>query len=140
MSNEGSPHIGLGAAIRDSFGQVVAAVAKPLVGNFSAEIGEFLALREGLCLAKRFQLSVLWVEGDAKNVFSGILNNRLVNSVASPIINDIRALFSDVGVVNCLTIPRTGNLVAHTLASEAFSSGKEVVWLGVSPACVSSML
>ncbi|KAK1577839.1 hypothetical protein Q3G72_025321 [Acer saccharum] len=50
------------------------------------------------------------------------------------------ALFTEVGVVNCLTIPRSRNLVAHTLASEAFTSGNEVVWLGVSPACVSSLL
>ncbi|KAK1582859.1 hypothetical protein Q3G72_018956 [Acer saccharum] len=61
---DGSPHIGLGAVIHDSTGKVIAALA----GNFSTEIGEFLAIREGLCLAKRFQLKVSWGEGDAMNV------------------------------------------------------------------------
>ncbi|KAK4834001.1 hypothetical protein QYF36_014754 [Acer negundo] len=78
---EDSPHIGLGAIIRDSSGKMVAALAKPLVGNYSAKIGEFLAIREGLCLAKRFQLKISWVEGDAVNVVSGILSNKLLNSV-----------------------------------------------------------
>ncbi|KAK0586012.1 hypothetical protein LWI29_037842 [Acer saccharum] len=72
---DGSPHIGLGAIIRDSSGKVVVALAKPLVGNFSIEIGEFLAVRESLCLAKRFQLKVSWVERDAVNVVSGILKH-----------------------------------------------------------------
>ncbi|KAK4836139.1 hypothetical protein QYF36_019052 [Acer negundo] len=96
--------------------------------------------RAGLCLAKRFQLKVSWVERDAKNVVSGILSNRLLNNVASPIIEDIMALFAEVGVVNCLAIPRARNLVAHTLASVAFSSTEEVVSLGVSPTCVSFVL
>ncbi|KAK0607953.1 hypothetical protein LWI29_023201 [Acer saccharum] len=137
---DGSPHIGLGAVIRDSTSKVIVALAKPLIGKFSVEIGEFLTIREGLCLAKRFQLKVSWVEDDAMNVMSGILNNKLENCVAGPIINDIKALLTNVGVINCLAIPRDRNLVAHTLASEVFSSGKEVVWLGVSPACVSSFL
>ncbi|KAL5840604.1 hypothetical protein ACOSQ3_013270 [Xanthoceras sorbifolium] len=40
--------------------RVVAASAKPLLGFFPAELGELLALREGLLLAKEFNLSIAW--------------------------------------------------------------------------------
>ncbi|KAK1578622.1 hypothetical protein Q3G72_031739 [Acer saccharum] len=105
------------------------------LGQFDAEVAW-----ENLCLAKRFQLKVSWVERDAVNVVSGILSKKLLNNVVGPIIDNIKALLSEVGVVNYLAIPRARNLVAHTLAFVAFSSGEEVVWLGANPAYVASML
>ncbi|KAK3193728.1 hypothetical protein Dsin_025038 [Dipteronia sinensis] len=50
--------MGLGAAIRDDKDKVVATLSKPLPGMFTAEIGEILALRESLSLAKRLNISV----------------------------------------------------------------------------------
>ncbi|KAL5818714.1 hypothetical protein ACOSQ4_022556 [Xanthoceras sorbifolium] len=38
--------VGVGVAIRDLVGDIVAAASKVLPGSFSAEVGEFLALRE----------------------------------------------------------------------------------------------
>ncbi|KAL5837589.1 hypothetical protein ACOSQ3_014758 [Xanthoceras sorbifolium] len=54
--------MGSGAVVRDSQGKVVAASAKPLLRFFPAELGELLALREGLLLAKEFNLIIKWVE------------------------------------------------------------------------------
>ncbi|KAL5779809.1 hypothetical protein ACOSQ2_010546 [Xanthoceras sorbifolium] len=53
--------IGVGAAIRDSSGHVVVASSHLLSGFFSPEIGEFLALREGLLLASHHSLQVVGV-------------------------------------------------------------------------------
>ncbi|KAL5820737.1 hypothetical protein ACOSQ3_022619 [Xanthoceras sorbifolium] len=50
--------VGVRVAIRDLVGDIVAAASKVLPGSFSAEVGEFLALREGLILAKSLSLSL----------------------------------------------------------------------------------
>ncbi|KAK3194481.1 hypothetical protein Dsin_025791 [Dipteronia sinensis] len=63
-----------GAAIRDDKGRVFVANSKPLAGVFNAEIGEFLAHREGLLLAKNHNLNVQIAEVDASYVAS-VLNS-----------------------------------------------------------------
>ncbi|KAL5779545.1 hypothetical protein ACOSQ2_010282 [Xanthoceras sorbifolium] len=50
--------MGSGTVMRDSQGKVVAASAKPLLGFFPAELGELLALREGLLVAKELSLII----------------------------------------------------------------------------------
>ncbi|KAL5800890.1 hypothetical protein ACOSQ3_032522 [Xanthoceras sorbifolium] len=124
--------LGSGAVVRDSQGKVVAASAKPLVGFFPAELGELLALREGLLLAKEFNLIIAWVELDAVNVVTRVLNS-LSSSVLDPIISDVKVLFRAVGVSNCHAIPRSGNGMAHSLASLVFSSKEEFYWFNPEP-------
>ncbi|KAL5733971.1 hypothetical protein ACOSP7_031832 [Xanthoceras sorbifolium] len=54
----GSSVLGSGAVVLDGHGKIVAALAKPLLGFFSAEMGALLALREGLLLAKDLNLVI----------------------------------------------------------------------------------
>ncbi|KAL5781025.1 hypothetical protein ACOSP7_006054 [Xanthoceras sorbifolium] len=124
--------MGSGAVVRDSQGKVVAASAKPLLGFFPAELGELLALREGLLLAKEFNLIIEWVELDAATVVARVLNS-LPCSVMDPIFSDVKALFRAVGVSNCHVIPRSGNGMAHSLASLAFSSKEKFCWFNPEP-------
>ncbi|KAL5764455.1 hypothetical protein ACOSQ2_017049 [Xanthoceras sorbifolium] len=131
--------MGSGAVVRDSQGKVVAASAKPLLGFFPAELGELLALREGLLLAKEFNLSIEWVELDAVNVVARV-SNSLPSSVLDPICSDVKALFRAVGVSNCHAIPRSGNGMAHSLASLAFSSKEEFCWFNPEPSFLVGLL
>ncbi|KAL5865158.1 hypothetical protein ACOSQ3_002672 [Xanthoceras sorbifolium] len=71
----GSSVLGTDVVLRDGQGKVVAASAKPLLGFFSTELGELLALREGLLLAKDSNLVVEWVELDTVNVVARVLNS-----------------------------------------------------------------
>ncbi|KAL5807728.1 hypothetical protein ACOSQ3_028419 [Xanthoceras sorbifolium] len=75
--------MGSGAVVRDSQGKVVAASAKPLLRFFPAELGELLALREGLLLAKEFNLIIEWVELDAATVVARLMTKMSVK-VLSP--------------------------------------------------------
>ncbi|KAK9084711.1 hypothetical protein Sjap_025122 [Stephania japonica] len=60
-------YIGVGGVIRDHFGVVVhGAFSHKIQGNFTVEVAELLAIREGLLLANQAQLCVIEVEGDAK--------------------------------------------------------------------------
>ncbi|KAL5737824.1 hypothetical protein ACOSP7_030585 [Xanthoceras sorbifolium] len=131
--------LGSGAVVRDSQGKVVAASAKPLLGFFPAELGEMLALREGLLLAKELNLFIEWVELDAVNVVARVFNS-LSSSVMDPIVSDVKALFRAVGVSNCHAIPRSRNGMAHSLASLAFSSKEEFCWFNPEPSFLVGLL
>ncbi|KAK3183029.1 hypothetical protein Dsin_030315 [Dipteronia sinensis] len=123
-----SNFIGVGATIRDGDGKVIAALSKPISGIFTAEMGELLAVREGLLLVKFLKLSIQWVEVDASNVDFVVNSTDFLGGFAGCVIEDIKALSKDVGVLKCQAIPRSGNGVAHTLTALAFSYREEKIW------------
>ncbi|KAK3230700.1 hypothetical protein Dsin_002581 [Dipteronia sinensis] len=135
---QGRNFIGIRAAIRDDTCMVVATVSKPLPGNFSVELGELLALREGLLLAKRHNLIVKFAEVDASSVASLLNSDVCYLGDALFVIYDIKALCSEVGGCSCQAIPRSSNTLAHTLASLAFSSDVDLFWRDVNPLCLFS--
>ncbi|KAL5844672.1 hypothetical protein ACOSQ3_010727 [Xanthoceras sorbifolium] len=83
--------------------------------------GEFLALKEGLVLAKSLNLVVLVAKVDASHVASAMNSSISCCGDASFVVSDIQALCSEVGNCLCLAIPRSGNRLAYVLASLAFS-------------------
>ncbi|KAK3189003.1 hypothetical protein Dsin_028564 [Dipteronia sinensis] len=65
---------GIGAVIRDDKGWIVAALSKPMLGNFSPETGKLVVLRDGLLLANSLHWKISCVELDACNVVSKLSN------------------------------------------------------------------
>ncbi|KAH7573217.1 hypothetical protein JRO89_XS03G0092700 [Xanthoceras sorbifolium] len=126
--------VGVGAAIRDSSRLVVAVVSKTLVGSFSAKFGEFLALHEGLLLARNLGLSVHLIEVDACNVVSSVLGSNSCYGENGLVILDTKALLHDVGFLKCEAISRTSNGVAYNLAFLVLSSLEESATEKESPA------
>ncbi|KAL5830517.1 hypothetical protein ACOSQ3_019985 [Xanthoceras sorbifolium] len=122
-----SSMVDAGTVVRDRNILVVVALAKPLWGFFNSELGELLAIREGLLFAKSLKLFVSWVEVEASSVVAR-LQSSSSSCLADPIVCNIKALFKDVEVSNCLSIPRSRNVVAHSLTSLAFSSKEERTW------------
>ncbi|KAK0606918.1 hypothetical protein LWI29_006286 [Acer saccharum] len=133
---EGSDLMGIGAAIRNSSGKVVAAVSKPFLGKFSVELGELIALREGLLLAKRHDVDANIVELDSVNAIAAINSDKIHLGDAMFIISDIQALCREVGVQYCKASPRDTNRFAHMLANLPFSSGEELQWRDTDPQCI----
>ncbi|KAK3185137.1 hypothetical protein Dsin_032423 [Dipteronia sinensis] len=131
-----SGSIGIRVSIRDDKGRVLVARSKLLYGFFNGDIGKFMALRDGLMLAKFYNLPVRFVEVNSCKVFFSL------NSQVSPlgdarfIINDIKALLSDVGSCKCLFVPKPKNVLAQNLTSLAFSSVRERIWLDLMPSLV----
>ncbi|KAL5787304.1 hypothetical protein ACOSP7_004253 [Xanthoceras sorbifolium] len=128
----GSSVMGSGAVVRDGQGKIVVASAKPLLGFFSAELGELLALREGLLLAKELNLVIEWVELGAVNVVARVFSS-FPSSFVDSIVNDVKALFRAVGVSNCHVIPRSRNGMTHSLTSLVFSSKEDFYWFNSEP-------
>ncbi|KAK1584413.1 hypothetical protein Q3G72_032821 [Acer saccharum] len=104
-------------------------MSMPLGGFFEPEQGEFLSVREGLLLAKRLDLKIDWVELDAVHVASAVNYVYVNDGLAGVVLDDIRALCREVGVSKCLSIPRQGNEMAHSLAARAFFFLEDRVWL-----------
>ncbi|KAL5759510.1 hypothetical protein ACOSQ2_018348 [Xanthoceras sorbifolium] len=127
--------VGVGAVIRGVSGDIVAAVSKKFPGFFSAEVGELIALREGLLLVKSLGLKICVAEVDASNVASMVNEAGSSLGDASFIVEEIKVLCSEVGDCRCLSIPRSGNRLAHVLASSAFSSNGDQSWSFVSKNC-----
>ncbi|KAK4852669.1 hypothetical protein QYF36_026009 [Acer negundo] len=119
---------------------MVMALTKAVLDIFSAKVGELLALRDGLLSAKNLGLVVNWVEVDVVNVDSGLAGDSFQWSDAGPIVFDIKGLFEDDRVVKCLSTPRNGNVMAHTLAALAFSSMEYRVWLDSILNCLGSLV
>ncbi|KAH7576208.1 hypothetical protein JRO89_XS01G0013300 [Xanthoceras sorbifolium] len=105
----GKNMIGVRAVIRDDLRFVRAAIAKTLPCIFLAEVGEFLALREGLLLAKNSGLKVFLAEVYASNVASGVMDSISNCREAALVIKDIKALFQVVGVLKYQVISHLGN-------------------------------
>ncbi|KAK3228127.1 hypothetical protein Dsin_007989 [Dipteronia sinensis] len=124
---------GIGAVIRDSEGNLVLALSKFVLGYFSVEVCEALALRKGLSLAKQHGLSIGWAEVDAVNVDTGVNSSQLCRSTVCFVFNDISALCRDVWVSECKAISICGNGVAHNHASLSVSSSRDHLWQGHCP-------
>ena len=62
------PFVGMGAVIRDHKRDIATTISKHVQESFSAAIGEFLALREGLLLAKNLNLTIKFAEVDDVNI------------------------------------------------------------------------
>ncbi|KAK2649768.1 hypothetical protein Ddye_017257 [Dipteronia dyeriana] len=128
--------IGLGAAIKDYKGKVIAARSRSMYGSFNSEIGNFLALREGLLLAKLYKCSVNIAKVDTFCVASILNSSNPCLGDATFIVNDIKALLLKIGVCKFQVSPKSGNSLAHRLAFLAFSSCREELWLDTNPFCI----
>ena len=124
------------AAIRDSSSKVVVAISKPMVGKPSIELGDLMALRESLLLAKRNNLDVTTAAVDTLSVASMINSNIPALGDAMFLVSDIKSLCIEVGGCECKAIPRLSNGLAHGLANLAFSSGEEIIWRDTNLACL----
>ncbi|GMN72217.1 hypothetical protein TIFTF001_055608 [Ficus carica] len=67
-------YIGIGEVARDEDGSIMSFLTRRIFGKFSPHIGECLAVREGVCLAKFLGLDNWAVESDALNTVSAIQN------------------------------------------------------------------
>ncbi|TXG53850.1 hypothetical protein EZV62_019106 [Acer yangbiense] len=117
--------VGIGVVIRDYKGLVVATRSNQLPGKFNAHNGELVALREGLLLAQFYNLQVDLAEVISPSVVSFFNDSIPLVGESMFIVNDIKVLFSNVGIIKCLAISNSGNSLALKLAISAFSSCRE---------------
>ncbi|TXG69866.1 hypothetical protein EZV62_004801 [Acer yangbiense] len=78
----------------------------------------------------------IWVKAG----FWKLVKELLLHSDLRVVVDDIEGFCKDVNVVKCQFVPRQRNVVAHTLASMAFSSKEDHMRLGRGPSCIDVFL
>ncbi|PON45670.1 Ribonuclease H-like domain containing protein [Trema orientale] len=131
---------GVGVIIRDYLGGVIVAMAKRFPGAPTAFLAECTAFREGLKLTLYFDLVLEKAKTDVQNVVSAIKKKKSPLAIESPIINDISVFLSQLEDVCCSFVPRSGNLVAHTLANYALNIPSCALWTNEIPTCISNVV
>ncbi|KAK3218284.1 hypothetical protein Dsin_012254 [Dipteronia sinensis] len=115
----------IGATIRDDKGKVLVVRSNLAVGYFSAEVGQLIALREGLLLAKFYNFPVSLIEFSSSNVAAALNCHLPLLGDVCCVVNDIKVSFLEVGNCKCQASPKSRNSLAQNLASLAFSSVRE---------------
>ena len=111
--------------------------ANTIHGSFFDEVGQLLALREGLMLAKFYNCNIQMAEVTSPSVISYLYSQVPISGDAKFILLDIQGFVPEVGSCKCQSISKSGNVLALRLASVAFSSARECLWLDCSPSICS---
>ncbi|KAL5756018.1 hypothetical protein ACOSQ2_020764 [Xanthoceras sorbifolium] len=125
--------LGFGVVIRDCTGKVLVSYMSLLLGLFSSDIGEALAILLGLRLAIDMGLSTVCVESDAASVVKQLSSRVTSCSDIGLILDDILSLVVNFADLSFSSVRRSANIVAHGLAKFALSHQPVGVRLGSVP-------
>ncbi|KAL8526160.1 hypothetical protein ACS0TY_015401 [Phlomoides rotata] len=112
---------GIAGVLRDSEGRVVWCYAEKYPVALDVDLAEATAIYRGLLLAQEHGVSDLQVESDSQILINAITKDRLDLSYFGRLVRLIVDLSKSFDRVSFSWTRRTGNLVAHRLASFAFS-------------------
>ena len=126
---EDSASSGFSAVIRNSTGEVMAAmtVKGPMIRG--SEVVELLACRKALEFAVDAGFSVLIVEGDSATTTRCIALGSNIQSAMGNVVGDIRHLLGALEWASVSCTKRNGNRVAHVLARYAQNVNVDSFWM-----------
>ncbi|XP_030964074.1 uncharacterized protein LOC115985249 [Quercus lobata] len=124
-----SANSGFGAVIRNSSGEVMAAMIVKGLAIHDSDEAELLACRKAMEFAIDAGFTMLIIEGDSVNAMRGIVSGRENQSALGHVIGDIRHLMGAVEWSSVSCIKRNGNRVAHALAIYAHHVSTNLFWM-----------
>ncbi|KAH7569641.1 hypothetical protein JRO89_XS06G0225100 [Xanthoceras sorbifolium] len=128
--------LGFGVVFRDSVGKVLVSYTSLLLGLFSPDIGEALAILLGLRLAIDMGLSTICVKSDAASVVKQLSSRVTSCSDIGLVLDDILSLVVGFADISFSSVRRSANQVAHGLAKFALTHQSVGVRLGGIPSPV----
>ncbi|KAL2939751.1 hypothetical protein RDABS01_011770 [Bienertia sinuspersici] len=125
--------IGVGVAIRNQRGRVVAAAVRRYWARWKVEMAEACAARFGVMLAHRLGYSKVILESDSLFVVTQVQNAPDGSAPIFHFFEDICVLKNYFSDFYCCHVKRGGNCLAHLIAREYVEVGSERVWLDPIP-------
>ncbi|XP_073121701.1 uncharacterized protein [Henckelia pumila] len=120
------PRMGYGCVIRDSFGEVKAAIQGCFHGAFNPTVAEALGVREALSWIKELHLPKVIVESDAQLVINALQRKDLDVSSLGLLVEDCRFLASELHTCSFSFVRRSANRTAHSIARSTGSMSDSV--------------
>ena len=132
--------VGLGAVIRDDLGHVTAAAIK--VSKFHGDVSyaEAEAMEWGMLVARDAQVKAVIVESDSQGVVNLVNNKQGSRSEIYWVVSEIQKLAKSFDRVSIKYMPRSCNVIVHSLAKLASEKYETVVWKGSYPSQVMYLL
>uniref|UniRef100_A0A803NY29 RNase H type-1 domain-containing protein n=1 Tax=Cannabis sativa TaxID=3483 RepID=A0A803NY29_CANSA len=134
--------IGVGAVVRDYFGDVVGAFSKSLPGCYSPKEMEAMGLIHSLQWILSNQMHIDYIETDSLIVANAINKHPSVGQVSLfyDLIDDISLLLSSFPRVSISHVKRDANKAAHGLARFALRLDNTCSWLGEIPSPIHTVI
>ncbi|CAL8169219.1 unnamed protein product [Prunus armeniaca] len=124
----GNTYGGVGILVRDSNGKFVAGRALHVDNVFSALQVEAMAAREGAILAVEGDFNNAIFESDSLQIVSAIRSSSVDRSNVGPVVEDTKALLTQITGDDFTHIRRVANGAAHRLARYASHTGTMTTW------------
>ncbi|XP_075655215.1 uncharacterized protein LOC142625444 [Castanea sativa] len=126
-------------AIRDSDGEMIAALSQRISLPFSVEMAEALAARRALLFAQELSLSKVVMEGNCLRVVSALNSSGCCNTLYGNVVEETRRQAGLFHFCSFSHVRRGGNKLAHALARRAVSSTGLDVLVGDLPSELESV-
>ncbi|OMO87392.1 hypothetical protein COLO4_20671 [Corchorus olitorius] len=126
---------GFGAVARENDGQVLGAMAGPLLGVGDSFEAEALAAVKAMEWSRDMGFKDIVIEGDALTIIQKVNSLALDFSPIGPYIADLKLLCSFFNTCNFSHVKRDGNAVANCLAKFGSSLSADMFLDGGSSAC-----
>ncbi|CAL9002074.1 unnamed protein product [Prunus brigantina] len=129
----GNTYGGVGIVVRDSNGKFVAGRALHVDNVFSALQVEAMAAREGAILAVEGDFNNVIFESDSLQIVSAIRSSSVDRSHVGPVVEDTKAMLTQITGDGFTHIRRVANGAAHRLARYASHIGTMTTWFEEPP-------
>ncbi|XP_050259880.1 uncharacterized protein LOC126704942 [Quercus robur] len=120
---------GLGVAVRDSHGNILASLAEKIRMPSSSDEVEALAAVRAITLAMDLNLPSFIVEGDSEVVISALRKKEDSFSSFGHLISSVKQILVNCNCISFSHTRRSGNSVAHSLAKFAKTIDGVLVWM-----------
>jgi len=120
---------GIGMAVWDSDGAIIAALSQRIPLPLSVEMAEAMAVRRAVLFVQEMCLSKVLVEGDCLRVVSAMNSLVCCNTLYGNVIEESCRQANQFQACKFIHVRRGGNKLAHALARRAVSFADFNVWV-----------